>query len=300
LRILFVNQFYWPDHAATAQVLADLAEHAARAGHSVAVVASRARYAAPGAPRLPAEDARGGVRIHRVRASGLGRRSLVHRAADYASFFALAAARMARLPDVDAIVTLTTPPLLGALGALWQALRGIPHVAWIMDVYPELAVRFGALRADGAAARVAEAAARRVLTRAAGVIVLGDDMAAAARAHGARAERITVARNWADGEAVRPMAPAASAFRRGLALPEPCVVFGYFGNFGRGHRFEAILEVARRRGADPRVRFVFGGDGPRLREVREFCARRGLANAHFAPSCPRDALGDVLAAATIP
>ena len=42
--ILFVNQHYWPDVAATGQVLSDLAEYLVGEGYRVGVLCSRGRY----------------------------------------------------------------------------------------------------------------------------------------------------------------------------------------------------------------------------------------------------------------
>ena len=51
-KLLFVNQYYWPDHASTAQHLADLAEHLATRGHDVHVLCGQGAYK-PGTPKLP-------------------------------------------------------------------------------------------------------------------------------------------------------------------------------------------------------------------------------------------------------
>ena len=86
-RILFVNQYYWPDHASTAQHLTDLAESLADQGFECHVLASQGRYK-PGEPRPPAHETHQGVQIHRVPATSLGRRGTWSRMTDYLSFYA--------------------------------------------------------------------------------------------------------------------------------------------------------------------------------------------------------------------
>ena len=44
LRAVFLNRFYWPDVAATGQMLADLAEDLAAAGWDVQVITSEGEY----------------------------------------------------------------------------------------------------------------------------------------------------------------------------------------------------------------------------------------------------------------
>ena len=87
-RILFINQYYWPDHASTAQHLTDLAESLAGRGLRVPrPLRSQGRYK-PGEPRPPAYEVHEGVHIHRVPATSLGRRGTWARMTDYLSFYA--------------------------------------------------------------------------------------------------------------------------------------------------------------------------------------------------------------------
>src|SRR3954471_18130351 len=77
-RLLFINQYYWPDHASTAQHLTDLAESLAARGYECHVLCSRGGYR-PGAPRAAAFEVHNGVHIHRVGATALGRRNILCR-----------------------------------------------------------------------------------------------------------------------------------------------------------------------------------------------------------------------------
>ena len=72
-RLLFINQYYWPDHASTAQHLTDLAESLAARGFECHVLCAQGRYK-PGEPAPPAFEVHEGVHIHRVPATSLGRR----------------------------------------------------------------------------------------------------------------------------------------------------------------------------------------------------------------------------------
>jgi hypothetical protein len=85
MKIVLVNRYFYPDHAATSQLLADLAFHLASQGREVHVISSRQRYDEPGARLAPQEDVRG-VAIHRVWTSIFGRGNLLGRALDYLTF----------------------------------------------------------------------------------------------------------------------------------------------------------------------------------------------------------------------
>ena len=66
MRILFVNQFYRPDVAATGQLLADLAEKLARENHQISVLCSRKSYLG-GGKKYQKHQIIENVHIHRVR-----------------------------------------------------------------------------------------------------------------------------------------------------------------------------------------------------------------------------------------
>ncbi|HEX8903408.1 MAG TPA: glycosyltransferase, partial [Longimicrobiaceae bacterium] len=121
--VVFLNRFYWPDVAATGQMLADLAEDLAAAGWKVTVVTSRTGYHAEGGP-LPREEVHNGVRIVRVRATRFGRGRIAGRVGDYASYLAGAFLRLLRIPRPDLVVAMTDPPFLLAPALVAGRLRG--------------------------------------------------------------------------------------------------------------------------------------------------------------------------------
>ncbi len=93
MRRVFVNRFFFPDHSATSQMLADLCFGLAVLGHEVYVVTSRLRYEDPRA-RLAPEEEVAGVKVHRVWTSRFGRGTLPGRALDYFDPF------VARIPKM--------------------------------------------------------------------------------------------------------------------------------------------------------------------------------------------------------
>lgn len=63
MRVLAVNQFYPPDHAATGQLLGELCADLAAGGDEVTVVASSGTYL--GGQKLPGRDLLDGVHVIR-------------------------------------------------------------------------------------------------------------------------------------------------------------------------------------------------------------------------------------------
>ena len=294
MKVLLLNQFFHPDLSATAQMATDLCEDLAAAGIEVTAVATRGSYLGGG--RLAARGEHRGVAIRRLWATSLGKRTVWHRALDYASFYASAAVAMAALPRHDVAVALTTPPLVAAAALVAKALRGTRLVYWVQDLYPEVAVAFGALGARSPAARLMAAVSRAVLARADRVVALGESMRERCIAAGAAADRAVVIPNWSDGAAVRSVPHRENPLRQGLAAGASCLVM-YSGNLGQAHDLGTLLGAARALRDRGDVAFHFAGDGARRGEVE--AAARSLPNVRLGPYQPRERLGAALSAADL-
>ena len=152
MRILFLNQTFHPDVAATAQYASDLAATLAERGHDVTVVCSRRAYDSPG-ERYPRRETWRGVEIRRISCFGFGKKARWRRAADFGSYIANCALHLAALPRFDVVVGMTSPPLISWLGALFARIKGGRFVFWVMDLNPDEALAAGWLRAGLAGRR---------------------------------------------------------------------------------------------------------------------------------------------------
>jgi glycosyltransferase involved in cell wall biosynthesis len=293
MKILLLNQFFPPDLAPTGQMAADLAEDLVAAGHSVSVLASRGSYL--GGERLPARSTWRGVEVHRVAATSLGKATLAHRALDYASFYASAGFALSRMAKHDVVVTMTTPPLISAVGAAATRKRS-KLVYWVQDLYPEIAVAFGALTERAPTTRAMAALSRKVMAASASVVVLGGEMKGRAVQAGAAPDRVTVIPNWADGEVIRPVPLDSNPLREDLAQGARSVVL-YSGNIGRAHDVTTLVEAAKLLALRTDIAFVFQGDGAKRAELA--LATRGLPNVRFVPYQPREKLSESLSAADL-
>jgi len=277
VRVALLNQYYAPDEAATAQLLSDLGQGLAAAGHEVSAVCCRRSYADPSVRYLAREEV-GGVAVRRTWATGFGRGSKAGRLADYLTFLGGAAWRMLRQPRPDVVISLSTPPLVAALGLMLARLRRARSVYWVMDVYPDLAFELGVLRPGSLAGRFFSRVSNFALGGSQVIVALGECMAERLRAKGLAS--VDAVHNWADGDAIRPRSLEGHALRERWGWDERFIVL-YSGNMGLAHEFDTTLDAAEILRDHPRVRFAFVGDGPRRNEVEAEARRRGLTNVEF-------------------
>lgn len=292
VKVVFVNRYFFPDHSATSQLLSDLAFALAARERAVFVVTSRQTYDNPNA-RLASAETIEGVRVLRVWTSSFGRGTLIGRAVDYLTFYTSAAWHLWRLLTLgDVVVAKTDPPLISVVAAVIVRLRGASLVNWLQDVFPEVAaVDLNVFK--GRVGRFMAGLRDWSLSVADWNVVIGRSMAVYLESRGISKARIAVIANWADGEAIVPIAADQNPLRGDWGLAGKFVV-GYSGNMGQVHEFGTILDAAELLQDDPRVAFVFIGGGKWRDWIEQEARRRGLRNFAFKPYQPRQRLAKSL------
>jgi colanic acid biosynthesis glycosyl transferase WcaI len=296
-RILFVNQYYWPDHASTAQHLTDLAEFLAAQGFECHVLTSQGRYK-PGEPKPPSNEIHQGVHIHRVHATSLGRRGTWSRMTDYLSFYSGALGKALRLPRFDMVVTLTTPPIIGLVGAILKRLRGSRHIYWSMDLHPDASMALGRMSPRSRFGSLMHALSDSVYRQSDRVVVLGPYMADRLALKQVAAERIVTIPVWSRRDEIYPLPHERNPLRKSLGL-EGSFVAMYSGNLGLAHSFDEFLEAARALRERRDIVFLFVGDGPRKAEVQAARDSEGLSNIRLLDPLPRQVLHASLSMADV-
>jgi glycosyltransferase involved in cell wall biosynthesis len=278
-RILLVNQHYYPDVASTGQHLTDLAEYLAGEGFSVEVLTGRGKYVT-GKMDAPALEVRNGVTIRRFRTTSFGRGSHLGRIVDYLSFYVRVLGALLFERRRDGVLFLTTPPLLGFLGAIARATRGQRYGVWSMDLHPDAEVASGMLRARSPVAKLLEWANVTGYRHADFVIDLGPYMKRRIVEKGVQVERTHTIPVWSAKEEIVPIPREENPLLDALGLREKFVVM-YSGNAGIVHDFSAICEAMRLLKDDPKIYFLFVGDGPRRREIEQFAKGNGIRNFEY-------------------
>lgn len=279
MKMLFINQFFWPDSSATSQQLTDLTTALAQRGHEVHVVSSRGGYAEAAATGAPP------VTIHRLSSMAFSRGKL-QRVFSYLSFYPLAFIRVLTLPRMDVVVSLTTPPLIAMVGQATKTLRGSRHYIWEQDIYPDVATELGKVKPGGVIDRVVGTIADSARKHADGIVSLGRCMKLRLVRRGIPADQIHIAENWSDSASITPMERPGSA--RELVLL-------YSGNLGLAHEVRTLQQSMLTLSGDTRFRFIFVGGGGRRKELKQYLSVYDVHSLEERSYVPRDRLSEGLA-----
>src|ERR1043166_6845852 len=299
MNICFFNRSYWPDQAATGQLLTELAQDlAADYGCTVSVVAGRALHGRGQSKttfRPVTREEREGVRIFRANGTLLARRRFIGRATNYLTYFVSALAASRQIGSQDVVVSLTDPPILG-LAALSAARRtGARFVFLCEDIFPEVASLLEDFH-NATVDRTLDRINRHLVREADAIIALGDRMKRRlVEEKGASPDRVHVIHNWADCDAITP-GSKDNAFSRAHGLHDRFVLM-HSGNVGLSQNLDLIIDAADRLRARDRVVFAIVGDGARRAPLQAMAAARGLTNVRFFPYQPKELLHESFAAA---
>ncbi len=290
LRLLWVNHFAVAPDMGGATRHVEVGRELVRLGWHVTIVASdfhlhRRTYMrrAGASDRAPVREMIDGVEVEWLWASPYAGND-ARRVANWLSF-SRSLARFdagARSPD---IIIGSTPHLFAAL-ASWRLARrhGIPFMLEVRDLWPESLGVGGGRRGPGywglwVLSRFLYRVADRILVLARGV---GGFLAG----QGIAAEKIVYVPNGTDVS--RFMAGGAHPARESVRLV-------YAGAHGPANGLDTVLDAALALRDEPRVSFLFIGDGTAKAELKTRAHAIGLTNVEFADSVPKAGMPAVLA-----
>jgi putative colanic acid biosynthesis glycosyltransferase WcaI len=274
MRIVLVEQYFYPDGWGGAEIPRDIAIGLSEAGVEVEVLCGADQYA-PLPPGAAATDPTAhGVKIVRIPRilPGPARRLRTLR---ILWFCVCAVPALLLRSRVALILTQTNPPLIVPTVALVAALRRTPFAIIAQDVYPEVLFASGATSPDGLSGRALTRLFAWAYRRANRVVVLGSFMRQRILRKGVSPERIVTISNWATG-ALRREHGTANPLRVRWGLQNRFVVL-YSGNIGVGHEFATFLAGVRYAAATrAELAVVFIGAGSRLDAVRDLTRSLGI------------------------
>ncbi len=300
----------WPDTAPTGDVMRQLIERWAGAGHECHVVTSLPWYRSH-----RVEDKWRAVLWHRQKTdwgsvlrlhpcaplgftksnSGLSKSNLALRAASFAAFGAYAAAAgVLTLRRADAVFAMSPPLTLATAASLTAAAHKAPLVLNLQDLHPDAAIATGVVtgRSFVAVLRQLEKVSYRSATA---VTVLSDETRKAVLERAPASTRVEVIRNFPTVE-VEP-GERANSFRHELGIDEDTLVFLYAGNVGFSQPLGLIKAAAKKLASRHDICFVINGDGSAMNQVRGWA--NALPNVIVSDYQPVERLSEVLAAADV-
>ncbi len=298
MRVAIISQFYPPEPLAAANRIAAMARAFAEGGDEVRVYTGMPSFpdgvipaAYRGQRHLVERD--GAVTVERVWTYASAA-SPANRILNWLSVSLGIARRIVAVRERYEVVIVSSPPITLAPAAFAAAVAHVaPLVVDVRDVFPEVAVKMGAWRADSPVARAVGKVADALYARAALVTSVTRPQCDEIVARGVDPAKVALYSNGFD-----PVEPAAAPPVAPLPGVRDVV---YVGNMGLSMALDVVLDAAARLRGDQTIRFVMIGGGSAAPGLRARAEAEGLTNVVFTGPLPRGEAARVLqdAAATV-
>lgn len=296
MKLLIINQYYWPDYAATAQVLTDLAESLVSNSHKVTIVCSRKTYVGDKTV-LPSREEQNGVRIIRVPAFGGGKKArATGRILDFLSFYITSTIKCFCLPRHDIVLTLTSPPMIGMLGWLLAVFKNTKHIHWCMDMCPDLLIVGGMIKENSIIHRILEFLTRCYIKRCDAVCVLGPYMGHRIQKYGVDKLRLHILPVWANGSRIKSIPREENWFIKEHNLANKFIVL-FSGNIVTANTLDTVISAGEKIHHEKDILFVCISDGNAFEKFKSRVWAKGLTNFLFLPYQHQEHLSYSLSAA---
>lgn len=264
--ILFLCQFFYPEHNSSATLPFDTAKHLAGCGYTVDALCGYPKEYAD-ATGIPLREQKGGVNIRRLRYWQLSRVGKLGRLINYFSFTLAVLLHISVLKNYRSVVVYSNPPILPLVPILANKLFHTKLIFVAYDVYPEVAYASSSLGKGGLIDRVMKRINRSLYKNASAVIALTEEMKQFILAHrqGIDEKNIFVIPNWAH-EGKR-QAVTADYIRFGYS--EQQLIVSYFGNMGICQDVETMLDACKILKDRADIQFLIVGHGNKKAYVKE-------------------------------
>ena len=275
--ILFLGQFFYPDHNSSATLPFDTARYLASQGYSVnALVGYPKEYTDSAAPLCECVD---GVNIRRIRYLQLKRSGKLGRLINYFSLTFRMLLHVRVLKNYRCVFVYSNPPVLPIVPILAKRRWGTKFVFVAYDIYPEVAYASGSLQATGTISRMMRRINHALYQSVDCVVALTDEMRSFLLSNRPELSenRVVTIANWAHEKRLLPDAEAYARF----GYDEGQFVVSYFGNMGICQDMETLLRAALLLQDDARVRFLIVGHGGKTEAVQAFLKEHELSNVQL-------------------
>ncbi len=303
-KVVFVINYFYPDYASTGQLLTELCV-ALQKDFNITVIAAQPGYAGENSAtnRMFEADKLENINIMRIRLPKVDKTSKISRIKYIFSYFILANLALLREKGVDAIYTISQPPVLGGLiGTIGKFLKRTKHIYNIQDFNPEQAAAVSytnkqfifnwAKKVDKWNCSYSDC-----------VIVVGNDMSETlkGRFENQDVPKHVVINNWTNEDEIVPLAKeneSIQAFLKENHLEDKFIIM-YSGNIGLYYDLENIIKVTEHFKEYNDLAFVFIGEGAVKQEMQVFVQDNHIHNVHFLPYQPKEFIKYSLNAADV-
>lgn len=301
MKLLFICQWFPPEHTPIGYMLKELAEDLTAHGHQVTIITGYPNHPSGVVyegyvKRFRSIERQHGLTIIRCYLYTSPKKSIARRLLNFLSFAGTSFLTALTLERQDLLFMVSPPLTNGLMAWLLYRLRGLRYIFNVQDIYPDAAIEHGIL-SNRLLIAVLQRLERLIYRNAAMNVVISEGFRSNLRAKKVSDKAIAVIGNWIDTNEIVPL-QRDNPFAMRHGLTEKFVVL-YAGTIGLISGAGIMLEVARKLRHYPDILFLFVGEGVVAGELAATVAHEKLEQVKMLPFQPRALLPEVLSSADL-
>jgi glycosyltransferase involved in cell wall biosynthesis len=285
MRIAVYSHYFLPEIGAPSARIGDFASQWLKSGHEV--------HVATCFPNHPTgriyqgyqlgwyqHEVLQGINVHRSWTYITPNTGTIRKSIGHASLWISAGMWSTRKMSVPNCTIGTSPTLFAAMAARASARRNqVPFIMEVRDLWPAIFVDLGVIR-NRALIRLLERWEMNLYHSATRIVTVTEAFRQNLLTRGIEPNKVATITNGADTDYWQPVMDSAAKLRAELGLQDAFVVL-YIGAHGISQGLTVLLKAAERLQSDPRVQFLFVGEGADKEKLVGEAARLGLKNVRF-------------------
>ena len=305
--VLMLSLVFPPDSVSTAQIMGQLAVDLEKYGHRLTVITTVPHYN-PSLenekqqplrskwPKVLYQSDFHGIKIYHTYMPRKGQNVLLRLLA-WALFHMMSIIVGLTVAPRPAIIITPSPPLTIGLSAwLLGTLRHVPFIYNVQEIYPDIAIRLGAVR-NSRIIDVLYRLEKFIYCKASKVTVIASRMREQLLEKGVSNDKVCVIPNFVDVSDLVPL-PKDNVFSRQYKLHDKFVV-SYAGNMGPAQGLENIIDAAKILRDKEGLHFLIMGDGILRESLHQRINMYDLKNVTFLSYQPYSLMGQAYAASDL-
>lgn len=277
---------FYPDHSGIALYSSDFAFYAAEKGHEVTVVTGFPFYpmwqkSPEDKRKLFRKDKAKDVTILRGYLYVPQKPSTKKRIFQELTFLFFAFINFFRVKKPDVIVIFTTPLSLGLVGAIFKRIYRCELVINIQDFQIEAADSLGMV-GKFSFIKLLEKIERYSYKKADIVSSISDSMVELVKEKGIKPDKIYLWPNWINIKDYG-LELNTGSFRKKYSIKTSQKIIGYAGNIGLKQGLQTLIDLAEQFKDDNSLLFIIIGEGGDLQNLKDYHAKKNIANIRFIP-----------------
>jgi colanic acid biosynthesis glycosyl transferase WcaI len=304
MRILYLSQYFPPEAGATQTRAYEMARNWVQLGHQVTILTEFPNHPSGIIPseykgKLYERTTLEGIEVLRVWVKASPVKNFINRVLFYFTYMfnAIVAGLFLTHGSYNLLYASSPPLFVGGAGLVLSAIKHIPLVFEVRDLWPETAKALGEISnpiAISISTKLEEICYRKSIQ----VIVVTRGIYEHLKQRGIPEGKLFLVPNGANIDMYSFKPDSRKRIREELGLKDKFILI-YAGIFGLAYSLDTIFETARLLISEPDIYFICIGDGPKKADVVLKSNLYKLPNLSLLPEKPREVIPDYLSASDV-